>query len=71
MLLRRVIKHVRNQEWTAIGIDFLIVVVGVFVGLQVSNWSAARDTDRQSAVFTERLTADLREEAWNYQFLVE
>ena len=35
MILRRVIKHVRNQEWTAIAIDFVIVVLGVFLGLQV------------------------------------
>ena len=28
MILRRVIKHFRQQEWTAIFLDFLIVVVG-------------------------------------------
>jgi hypothetical protein len=37
MILRRVIKHFRNQEWTAIAIDFVIVVFGVFVGIQVAN----------------------------------
>ncbi len=42
MILRRVIAHFRKQEWTAIFLDFVIVVVGVFVGLQVSNWNAAR-----------------------------
>jgi hypothetical protein len=42
MILRRVIKHFRHQEWTAIFLDFLIVVVGVFVGLQVQNWNEAR-----------------------------
>jgi len=42
MILRRVITHFRKQEWTAIALDFLIVVLGVFVGLQVSNWSEAR-----------------------------
>lgn len=42
MLLRRVIEHVREQHWTAIGIDFAIVVVGVFVGIQVSNWNEMR-----------------------------
>jgi len=47
MLLRRVTEHVREQNWTAIGIDFLIVVVGVFVGIQVANWNEAR-RDRQS-----------------------
>ena len=28
MFLRRVIGHFRQQEWTAIAIDFVIVVVG-------------------------------------------
>ncbi len=42
MILRRVIAHFRKQEWTAIFLDFLIVVVGVFFGLQVNNWNAAR-----------------------------
>ena len=39
MLLRRFIEHVRKQEWTAIAIDFVIVVVGVFIGIQVANWN--------------------------------
>ena len=42
MLLRRVIEHVKHQNWTAVGLDFLIVVFGVFIGIQVSNWSEAR-----------------------------
>ena len=42
MILRRVIAHFRKQEWTAIAIDFVIVVLGVFVGLQVNNWNATR-----------------------------
>ena len=33
MILRRIIAHFRKQEWTAIALDFVIVVVGVFVGL--------------------------------------
>lgn len=42
MLLRRVTEHVRTQNWFAVGLDFLIVVVGVFIGIQVSNWNDAR-----------------------------
>jgi len=49
MILRRVIKHVRGQEWTAIFIDFFIVVVGVFVGLQVQQWNEARG-ERQAEI---------------------
>ncbi len=42
MILRRVIEHVKAQQWTAVAIDFVIVVAGVFVGLQVQEWNAAR-----------------------------
>jgi hypothetical protein len=71
MLLRRVMEHVREQNWSAIAIDFVIVVVGVFIGIQVSNWNDARATDRQAALFTANLGADLREEAWRYQYIIE
>jgi hypothetical protein len=50
MILRRVIEHVREQNWTAIWIDFVIVVVGVFIGIQVSNWNG-----NQSEIARERL----------------
>lgn len=39
MLLRSVMKHVKTQNWTAVFIDLIIVVVGVFIGIQVSNWN--------------------------------
>jgi hypothetical protein len=42
MILRRLIKHLRDQHWTLIAIDLMIVVVGVFIGTQVSNWNDAR-----------------------------
>ena len=70
MILRRVIEHVRKQEWTAIWIDLVIVVVGVFIGIQVSNWNDDRATARRAAAFTERLRADLREEAWGYEMQI-
>ena len=71
MMLRRVIEHVKNQQWTAVGIDFVIVVIGVFVGIQVSNWNQARVTEQQSATFTAHLKEDLREEDWAYQLMIE
>jgi hypothetical protein len=71
MILRRVIAHFRKQEWTAIAIDFLIVVAGVFVGLQVANWNAARLEDRASRAATAQLIEDLRDEAWGFHYLLE
>ncbi len=42
MIFRRVARHVKAQNWTAVAIDFVIVVAGVFVGLQVQEWNSAR-----------------------------
>ena len=69
MSLRRILDHFRSQNWTAIGIDLVIVVLGVFIGIQVSNWNQARVSDQQGAVFAEHLRADLREEYWGYELL--
>jgi hypothetical protein len=70
MLLRRVIEHVREQNLTAIAIDFVIVVLGVFVGIQVSNWNTERTERERGSQFAERLRADLRQERWLYEFMI-
>lgn len=60
MILRRIIAHFRKQEWTAIGIDFVIVVVGVFVGLQVQSWNESRQDRLRERMYVERLTRDFQ-----------
>jgi len=60
MLLRRVASHVSNQNWTAVAIDFVIVVFGVFIGIQVSNWNDERQREQTAKVYIERIRQDLR-----------
>lgn len=62
MILRRVIQHVKEQEWTAIWIDLVIVVVGVFIGIQVANWNESRLEAKRSLGFLERISSDLEKE---------
>ena len=53
MILRRVIEHVKAQNWTAVALDFVIVVMGVFMGIQLGNWNEARlhrNTEREFLV---------------------
>jgi len=59
MILRRVIEHFRKQEWTAIAIDFLIVVMGVFVANQVAIWNVARADNVRAHDYLQRIGADL------------
>jgi hypothetical protein len=67
MLLRRVIEHFRQQQWTAIGIDFVIVVLGVFIGIQVANWNEARVDRQRAEAYLERIEADLETDLRNFR----
>jgi len=59
VLLRKVIRHVQSQSWTAIAIDFCIVVLGVFVGIQVNNWNETRIETQRADSYLLRIQADL------------
>ena len=39
--LRQVSGNVRDQNWTAIGIEFVLVILGVFLGIMAANWNEA------------------------------
>lgn len=59
MLLRRITEHVKAQNWTAVALDFVIVVVGVFIGIQVSNWNDARGERNDEAKYLVSLEQDM------------
>ena len=62
MILRRLAQNLKEQNWTAISIEFVLLVLGVFLGIQVANWNEARLEDRRAHDFLERLSDDLDQE---------
>jgi len=70
MHLRRIREHMTAYNWFAVCVELFIVVLGVFLGMQVSNWNQERTVDQQAAKFAERLKTDLREEDWAYQLQI-
>lgn len=42
MILRSLTQHVKDQNWFAVFLDFIIVVAGVVIGIQVANWNDNR-----------------------------
>ncbi len=61
MILRRTTEHVKTQNWFAVGIDLLIVVIGVFIGIQVSNWNDSRKDESDARLFLMRLHEDIEQ----------
>ncbi len=59
MLFRRITEHVKAQNWTAVALDFVIVVVGVFIGIQVANWNDAQTAKHRKDEIIASLITDL------------
>lgn len=60
MLLRSAIQHVKSQNWFAVGIDFVIVVIGVYIGIQVSNWNDEIRVQSLEASYLTRVADELK-----------
>tara|TARA_R110000868_G_scaffold2384_2_gene17603 strand:- start:1080 stop:1868 length:789 start_codon:yes stop_codon:yes gene_type:complete len=67
MILSRIIHHLRTQNWTAIAIEFLIVILGVVIGFQVTAWNEARTEEARGQGYLERIHADLDDDIANYE----
>lgn len=61
MLLRSITRHIKHQNWFAVWVDFLIVVVGVFVGLQAQEWSNNRADRNAERAAIERLIVEYQQ----------
>ncbi len=59
MILRRIASHLKQQHWTGVFIELVIVVLGVFIGLQVQDWNSARIARVNAREFRERLITDM------------
>ena len=62
MILRRVTQHVKDQNWFAVGIDFFIVVIGVFIGIQVANWNETRANAAKEKVILASILEDIEDD---------
>lgn len=60
MILRGLVERVRKQDWAAVAIEFALVVVGVFLGMQVSNWNDERNGRVLEAAYLARIAQDVR-----------
>jgi hypothetical protein len=52
--------RLREQDWIAVTIEFVLVVVGVFLGIQVSNWNDQRKQRATESAYLARIAQDAR-----------
>ncbi|WP_341197192.1 hypothetical protein [Hyphomonas chukchiensis] len=60
MILRRLTDAFRKQDWFTVLIETLIVVFGVFLGIQLGNWNDDRVLTSSADQARQELIEDLR-----------
>ena len=59
MILRGLSQSLKTQNWTAITVEFLLLVLGVFLGIQAANWNSQRAEDAKAQAYLVRIRGNL------------
>ncbi len=60
MIVHRVGRRIGAHNWFAVVLDFVIVVVGILLALQISNWDEQRRARELERAYLVRLASELR-----------
>lgn len=58
MILKRLAEGIKNQDWFVVMVEVMIVVVGIFIGLQVTEWNENRKLKLEWVLTLENLGAE-------------
>lgn len=53
-------EHMNDQNWLAVGLDLIVVVTGIFLGMQVTDWNESRKDRNLEEVYLNRLYSDVQ-----------
>ena len=59
MILRKLADAIKEQSWFTVVLEILIVVIGIFIGLQVDGWNQQRKDRIDGQFFLKRLHNDI------------
>jgi uncharacterized membrane protein len=59
MILRRLSENLRAQNWTAIVVEFILVVLGVFLAILAANWNMERVSRQETGRLLSQLDTEL------------
>ncbi|NMP15466.1 hypothetical protein [Thalassotalea sp. Y01] len=60
MIAHRFVTHIKQQNWLAVMLDLLIVVVGIFLGLQVNNLNIERQANNELKAYLQDLATEVQ-----------
>ena len=59
-VLKRIARYIRNHDWFAVGIEILVVVIGLLLAFQLDDWRQGLAERKQERGYVDRLISDVR-----------
>jgi hypothetical protein len=63
MILQKLADAIRRQDWFVVLLEILVVVIGLFVGLQLDGWNEVRKDRLSEKNYLERLHRDVQRDS--------
>lgn len=70
MILKRLRAEAARQNWFGVAVDLVILILGVFLGIQVNNWNQARLDRAEGGEYRDRLYFDLESDQRDVSFRI-
>jgi hypothetical protein len=71
MIIKRFAQALRRQDWFAVFVEILVVIVGLMLAFQLDRWWEDRGDRAQEAQYVDRLIADVEADIEALEFAVE
>ena len=62
MVLEKLASAIAEQNWFTVFLEVLIVIVGIFIGLQVDDWNEARKDRIREIEYLQRIDGELAQD---------
>jgi len=67
LVVRQIFESLETRNFSHIAVELFIVIVGVFIGIQVSNWNEERIERSRAHSYLERIRDDLDTDVQNFR----
>lgn len=67
MIIRRIAENLNTGRFSTLAVELIVVIVGVFIGIQASNWNEARLDRARAYSYLERIRSDLDADITNFE----
>ena len=71
MFLKRLAQGIRSRDWFTVLVELMVLIVGVFLGLQVDDWNQRRLDRIEEQYYLDRLGRDLKRSLSEQEKLLE